>query len=502
MHPRHWASITPDKPAWIMAGTGEAVSYAELEQRANRIAHWLRQRGIGKGAVIAFMSENHPRLYELVWGAQRAGVHYVLVPATLVAGELDYLLRDGGSQVLVVSAKVAERLGPALNALPCPAIRLDEALEAGWAQLPDTPIADEAPGNDMLYSSGTTGRPKGIKQAFPPALDTPPRAERIGARWFGFGQDSVYLSPAPLYHAAPLRWSLAIHRLGGTVVVMDRFDAEIALALIERYRVTVAQFVPTHFARLLALPPATKARYDLSSLKSVFHAGAPCAMPVKRAMIDWWGPIVHEFYSGTEGVGITVISCDEWIERPGSVGRAVEGDLRICGPDDAVLQAEREGAIYFANGIELTYHNDPAQTAAAHNSHGWVTLGDIGRVDAEGYLYLTDRANFMIISGGVNIYPQEIEHHLAGHDAVADVAVMGLPDAEMGEQVTAFVEPQRWPVPDEAALSAELDRFARGALSPVKVPRRYIFRASLERTDTGKLRKRALRDEYLETKRN
>ena len=496
MHPRAHALAMPDKPAWIMGGTGETVTYAMLEARANRFAYWLRGRGIGPGAVVALMVENHPRLFELVWGAQRTGVHYVLVPTALVAAEVDYILRDAGAALAILSEKVAARLGDVTGTFPCPTVHLDETFIATLDTLPETPIADEAPGADMLYSSGTTGRPKGIKAPFPAALDTPARADRIGTRFFGYTPDSVYLAPAPLYHAAPLRWSLAIHRQGGTVVLMERFDAEAALALIERHRVTVAQFVPTHFSRMLALPEDVRSRYDLSSLQSVFHAGAPCPVPLKRAMVDWWGPVIHEFYSGTEGIGITVMPCAEWLERPGSVGRALEGSIRICDPDGEPLPPGSEGLIHFADGARFAYHNDPGKTAGAYNRHGWPTLGDIGRVDEEGYLYLTDRANFMIISGGVNIYPQEIENRLSEHPDVADVAVIGLPHPDMGEQVAAFVQPRAWPT-DEAALAAELDRFARAGLSPIKVPRTYVMLQTLERTETGKLLKRKLRDDYL-----
>lgn len=495
MFPRHFAITTPDKPAYILSDTGETVTYAQLERRANRFAHWLRAQGLGRGDVVAMKVGNHPRTYELVWGAQRAGIHYCLVPTSSVAGEVEYIVSDSGAKVLVVLPDHGDQAG-ANAAFSCQVIDID-ALTQAMQNLPSEPIADEAPGADMLYSSGSTGRPKGIKMPVSESFDTVTRAEGLGAAHFGFSRDAVYLVPAPLYHAAPLRWSLAIHRLGGTVILMPRFDAEAALAAIDRYKVTVAQFVPTHFSRLLGLPDEVKARYDLSSLQSVFHAGAPCPVAVKRAMIDWIGPIVHEFYSGTESVGITVISCAEWLERPGSVGRAVQGDIHICDADGEPLPVGQEGMIHFANVRTIAYFNDAEKSQSAHNKYGWPTLGDIGRVDEAGYLYLTDRANFMIISGGVNIYPQEIENWLIEHPQVADVAVVGLPDEAMGERVTAFVEPAIWPVADEAALTHELDQFARGGLNPVKIPRRYVYRKSLDRTESGKIMKRALRAAYL-----
>lgn len=492
MHPRQFASETPDKPAYIMAATGETVTYAELEARANQVAHWLRAKGVQRGDVVALMAEKHPRFYELVWGMQRIGVHYLVIATALTEGEVAYILRDAEARLAILSPKVLGRLGE--PDLPCPVEALDEAALEAIRACPEHPVVDEAPGTDMLYSSGTTGFPKGIKSPLPTSFEQAPRAVEIGSRFFGYAQDSVYLCPAPLYHAAPLRWSLAIHRLGGTVILMERFDAVAALAAIERYKVTVAQVVPTHLARMLALPDAERDRHDLSSLTSVFHAGAPCAVPLKQAAIAWLGPIIGEFYSGTEGVGLTVATCADWLARPGTVGRAVQGEIRICGEDGEELPVGSEGLVRFARPNPFSYHNDPDRTAAAYNQHGWPTLGDIGRVDADGYLFLTDRANFMIISGGVNIYPQEVENRLLAHPDVADAAVVGMPDAEMGERVTALIEPREWPVANEPALAARLDAFAREELSAVKVPRRYVFRPTLERTDAGKLVKRRLRD--------
>ncbi|MDF2493790.1 AMP-binding protein [Sphingomonas sp.] len=495
MHPRHFSAQTPDKPAYIMAGSGEVVTYAQLEDRANQVAHWLRDQGVRAGDVVALMAENHPRLYEFIWGAQRIGVHYLLIATALTASEVDYILRDSNAAIAILSAQVLNRLDH--PPFPCRTATLDDDLIATIRHYPAAPVSDEAPGTDMLYSSGTTGFPNGIKSPLPVGFEQPTRAVEIGSRYFGYAQDSVYLCPAPLYHAAPLRWSLAVHRLGGTVILMEKFDAAAALAAIARHRVTIAQLVPTHLARMLALPAAERAAHDLSSLRSVFHAGAPCPVYLKYQAIDWLGPIVGEFYSGTEGVGLTVATCDDWLAHPGTVGRAVQGELRICDEDGEALPIGEEGLVRFANPNPFAYHNDPDRTAAAYNQHGWPTLGDIGRIDADGFLYLTDRANFMIISGGVNIYPQEVENRLVEHAQVADAAVIGLPDAEMGERVVALVEPRSWPIADPAAFARALDGFLREGLSPVKVPRRYVFRQTLERTDAGKLVKRRLRDALL-----
>lgn len=497
MHPRHFAATSPDKPAYIMAGSGETVTYGELEARANRVAHWLRAQGVREGDVIALLVENHPRVYELIWGAQRTGVHYLLVPTTLVASEAAYMIANSGAVLAIISARMAGKLGAGISDFACPVRQLEGDLLEEVDDFASTPVVDEAPGADMLYSSGTTGLPKGIKGVRPADLGTPDRATLLGQEHFSYAGDSVYLCPAPLYHAAPLRWSLAIHRLGGTVILMERFDAEAALRSIADHAVSVAQFVPTHMARMLALPEEVRARYDLSSLKSVFHAGAPCAISVKQAMIDWVGPIVSEFYSGSEGLGITIISAPEWLGRPGSVGRAMQGTIKICGDDEEVLPPGQIGTVRFAGVRRFEYHGDPEKTASTYNRHGWPTLGDIGYLDDAGYLFLTDRANFTIISGGVNIYPREIEDRLGDHCQVADVGVIGLPDPEMGEVVTAFVEPIVWPVDCEADLVKELDTYARSVLSPVKVPRRYVFRQSLGRTETGKLLKMTLKDEYL-----
>jgi acyl-CoA synthetase (AMP-forming)/AMP-acid ligase II len=312
---------------------------------------------------------------------------------------------------------------------------------------------------------------------------------------FGFAADTVYLSPAPLYHAAPLRWSLTVHRLGGTVVCMEKFDPEFALHLIERHRVTESQWVPTHFVRMLKLDETVRHRYDLSSLRCAVHAAAPCPVPVKRAMIDWWGPILREYYAGTEGNGFTFISSPEWLQRPGSVGRALLGVIRVCDEQGDEVPRGTEGQVFFEGASTFAYHNDPDKTRDATNKHGWTSLGDVGWQDDDGYLFLTDRKSFMIISGGVNIYPQEIENLLVTHPKVADVAVIGAPDADMGERVVAVVQPVDI---DQAgpALADELLQWLAPQLSRVKIPRQIDFRADLPREPTGKLFKRLLRDEY------
>ncbi|MCA1662036.1 MAG: acyl-CoA synthetase [Novosphingobium sp.] len=436
---------------------------------------------------------------------QRSGVHYVCISSRLTAPEIAYILGDSGAKLLFGSAYLGETLDEVAKLAPEMAqLRFDTpgalSAENALAAMPDTPIADERAGVDMLYSSGTTGRPKGVKLPLPedPAIDQGNALVMLTMGAFGITPDTVYLSPAPLYHAAPLRWSMTIHKLGGTVVVMERFDPEHALQLIERYHVTDSQFVPTHFVRMLKLPEEVRGKYDMSSLKCAIHAAAPCPVPVKRAMIAWWGPVLYEYYAGTEGNGFTFITSVEWLERPGSVGRALTGIVRVCDENGEELPRGTEGQIFFEpteGMVPFEYHNDPAKTAEARNRHGWSSLGDVGYEDEDGYVYLTDRKSFMIISGGVNIYPQEIENLLVTHPKVADAAVIGAPDPDMGEKVVAVVQPLAM-TDATPEFAEELQAYLAPQLSKLKRPKQIDFREALPREQTGKLYKRLLRDEY------
>jgi long-chain acyl-CoA synthetase len=498
-HPSIHARTSPDKPAVIMAQSGQVVTYGELDTASNRFAQLLRARGLAIGDTVALCFDNNPVFFALCWGAQRAGLVYVAISCRLTAPEVAYIAHDSGARLLVGNAPILDevaRLEPGL-----PQLRLggagDRDLVTALAAMPADPIADERAGIDMLYSSGTTGKPKGVRVPLPedPAIGGSNGLMEIARGAFGFGPHSVYLSPAPLYHAAPLRWSLTVHRLGGTVVCMEKFDPEQALQLIERYRVTDSQWVPTHFVRMLKLDPEVRAQYDLSSLRCAVHAAAPCPVPVKQAMIDWWGPVLREYYAGTEGNGFTFISSEDWLQHPGSVGRALLGVLHICDENGDEVPRGREGQVFFESESHFTYHNDPDKTRDATNKHGWTSLGDVGWEDPEGYLFLTDRKSFMIISGGVNIYPQEIENLLITHPKVADVAVIGAPDPDMGERVVAVVQPAHFSDAGPA-LAAELQAWLAPQLSRVKMPRQIDFRADLPREPTGKLFKRLLRDEY------
>ena len=503
-HPHIHAKSTPDKPAYIMAETGETVTYRQLDERSNQGAQLFRSLGLNTGDAIACFMDNHPRDYEVIWAAQRSGLRFTCISSKLTAGEVAYIVEDCGAKAFITSpslAEVARQVATMVTGVDLymvgEASPPFKSLEAARAAMPITPIDDQSAGAPMLYSSGTTGRPKGVKRPAPAdtTFDAANGLGSLGTMLYGMSPDTVYLSPAPLYHAAPLGWTLGVLSLGATVVMMEKFDPETALALIEKHKVTCAQWVPTHFVRMLKLPPETRAKYDLSSLTAVFHAAAPCPVPVKEQMIAWWGPIIHEYYAGTEGNGFCAISAPEWLEHKGSVGRGLTAQVMICNDEGEALPPRSEGLVYFAGGGVFEYHGDPAKTAESRNQHGWTTLGDVGWLDEEGYLYLTDRKSFMIISGGVNIYPQEIENLLITHPKVADVAVVGAPHEEMGEQVVAVIQPANWADAGDD-LAAELSAWTRERISLIKAPRRVDFMQELPRHATGKLYKRLIRDSY------
>ncbi len=505
MHLGEIAAATPDKPAVIMAGSGRVVTFRELDEESNRLARLLRAEGLRPGDHVAFMLENHPSFLAIAWAAQRSGLYYTAISSRLKPDELAYVLDNCGARVFISSIRLEEVAGAVTDRTPGVELRLMldgvapgfEPYEELIARFPAISVEDQCEGADMLYSSGTTGRPKGVKPPLSKAeLGAPNKLYQLISFLFQPDADSVYLSPAPLYHAAPLRYCLTLHRFGATVVVMERFDPEEALRTIERYRVTHSQWVPTMFIRMLKLPADKRAAYDLSSLKAAVHAAAPCPVPVKEQMIDWWGPILHEYYAGTEGNFFVYTDSASWLAHKGTVGRPILGEVHVCDSDGGELPAGRPGTLYFGNGPEFEYHDDPAKTASSRDplGRGWTTLGDVGYIDEEGFIYLTDRLSHMIISGGVNIYPQETENLLAVHPKVADVAVIGVPDPEMGEAVKAVVQPVEGEGGPE--LERELIAHCREHLAHYKCPRTVDFRADLPRHPTGKLYKRLLRDEY------
>ncbi len=505
-HPYHHARSTPDKPAYIMAGSGESVTYRQLDERSNQGAHLLRSLGLRRGDSIALMMDNNARFFEICFAAQRSGLLFTAMSSRLSTQEAEYILADCAAKLLVVSPGLAGQAAELLERSPGVRSRYCVGGElpgyAAWEPARDahpvSAIADESAGRDMLYSSGTTGRPKGVKtELLAEAIDAASRLMTVSGKLYGLGKDSVYLSPAPLYHAAPLRFNMNVMRFGGTSVIMEHFDAEESLALIERHAITHSQWVPTMFVRMLKLPPEVRSRYRHDSLKVAIHAAAPCPVQVKEAMIGWWGPVLYEYYAGTEGNGFVACDSADWLAHRGTVGRALVGEVRILDEAGQVLPAGETGTIYFANGPAFEYHNDAAKTASARSAQGWTTLGDVGHVDAEGFLYLTDRKHYMIISGGVNIYPQEVENLLVTHPKVTDVAVIGVPNEEFGEEVKAVVQPADMGAAG-STLAEELIAYCRANLSHIKCPRSVDFEAELPRSPTGKLYKRLLRDRYWE----
>ncbi|HEX4377440.1 MAG TPA: AMP-binding protein [Steroidobacteraceae bacterium] len=515
MHPYQHAISHPDRAAFVVADTGERLSYRELDEGSNRVAQLCRTLGLAAGDTIALMLQNGSDFPILYWGAQRSGLFVTLMSTHLKPEEAAYILNDCGAKLLFTSKAVGETpVALAANRSELiPAVQCvfsaggdvlpgADPLASALAAMPSVPVPDQIAGFYILYSSGTTGRPKGIVLPF-----TPQPIEDIGlnegsTRMFEGFDPLVAFNAGPLYHGAPIGGMIATHRLGGTVVTMRRFDALEALRAIQDWHVAHAQFVPTMFVRLLALPDEVRRGFDLSSLRFVLHAAAPCPMEIKRQMLDWWGPIIHEYYGASENFGGTSISPAEWLRRPGSVGRSALGPIHICREDGDELPAREQGLIYFESppGRQFQYLNDPERTAGArHPAHPtWISVGDIGWIDEDGYLYLTDRKDFMIISGGVNIYPQAVENTLISHPRVLDAAVIGVPDAEYGERVLALVQPRCW---DEAgdALSDELMTWCRRQISSVSCPRSIRFVSELPRLPSGKLAKHQLRKLYATT---
>jgi len=490
-----------------MAGSGKSLTYRELDDNSARLAAALHGLGLRPGEVIALISDNSAETFEVYWAAIRSGLYITCVNWHLAPEEAAYILQDSGAQAVIVSAgvrKLAEAVVPLVPEVThWYAFGGDVAGHQSYTELLKNSgprLTDQPRGGEMLYSSGTTGRPKGIKPRLVPGQidEASDPLVMLLAGAFKINEKDVYLSPAPVYHTAPLKWCASIQALGGTVVLMERFDAEQALAAIERFRVTVTQVVPTMFVRMLQLPEETRTAYDVSSVRIAVHAAAPCPPDVKDAMIAWWGPILVEYYGATEQHGTTIITTSEWRSKRGSVGKAALGVLHICDDDGNELPPGEIGTIYFEREVApFEYHNDPDKTSSSrHPAHeNWCTVGDVGYVDDDDYLFLTDRKGFMIISGGVNIYPQEIENALALHPKVFDVAVIGVPDAEMGEQVKAVVQLRDNHTPSDE-LADEIIAYVRDRIAHYKAPKTVDFVDELPRSATGKLVKRVLIDRY------
>ena len=505
MHPALIAERDPDRVALVFRssdGSRRSWSYGALEAAANRAAQLLRAAGLKPGDTLAVLVGNRPEVFVLFWAAMRAGLFFTPISIHLLAAEVGWILNASKAKALVAAAELLARLPEDPAAVPAARWSIAGSapgwtdFEAACAEHPGVLATDACEGAPLMFSSGTTGRPKGVINLRPgAALGTVSDLARRRMALHAIDADTVYLSTAPLYHSAPLRYCEMVLRRGGRAVIMERFDAADALALIEAERITHSQWVPTMFVRMLRLPEAQRTGFDLSSHRYAVHAAAPCPVEIKRRMLDWWGPIVHEYYSATEANGQTVIGPEEWLAHPGSVGRPLMGAVRIRDEQGNDLPAGETGLVYLSGGARFEYLDDPDKTAAAYAADGMSTLGDIGHLDADGYLYLTDRRDFTIISGGVNIYPQEIEDLLLTHPQVMDAAVFGLPDPEFGERVHAAVE-----LVDGAPAAAEAQRrgaelidFCRARLAHLKCPRSLEFHDRLPRLPTGKLAKGALR---------
>jgi long-chain acyl-CoA synthetase len=503
-HPRLHAARDPAKPALILADSGETLSYGELVERADRAGQLFQRLGLREGDTLAILLENHIRYPELCWAAKNSGITYVCISSQSSVDDAAYILDNCEARLLISSLRLAETAVKVLAAAPgVRGLMIDgsagafESYEALLALEPPLPLQGRRRGPSMLYSSGTTGRPKGVRTPLPdePPETPPPRLAMLRRR-YGLGPDTVLVSPGPMYHAAPGRFMLSVQRTGGTVVSVRKFDAEATLQAMAQHRATHGLFVPTMFIRMLKLPAECRAACDLSALRQAIHLAAPCPIPVKGQMIAWWGPVIEEMYSGTEAVGHTLINSAEWLLHKGSVGRPADGcRIRILDEQGCEQPPFVPGVIYMHNGHRFEYHKDVQKTRGAYAEEGWATLGDVGYLDTDGYLYLTDRKAHMIISGGVNIYPQEAENLLYSHPAVADVAVIGVPHPEFGEEVKAVVQPKQV-VTDAEALAADIIAYCRARLSPVKCPRSVDFVDELPRNEAGKLVKRLVKERY------
>ncbi|CAA0081838.1 Long-chain-fatty-acid--CoA ligase FadD13 [Zhongshania aliphaticivorans] len=505
-HPSISAQTHPDKPAIIMANSGDIVTYRQLDERSNQGAHLFRSLGLQAGAHIGMMLENNRQFLEICWAAQRSGLTFTPISTHLKKDEAAYILENCKASLFIGSlalSEVAEQLAQDRSKIKH--FLMVNGTRPGfdsWDKLintmPTTAIADQRHGTPMLYSSGTTGKPKGIFLP-PPSEDinAPSKLVEKAADAFGFTENTRYLSPAPLYHAAPLHYNLMTLYQGGTSVIMEKFDPEKALQLIEQHKITHSQWVPIMFIRMLKLPAEVRNRYDISSMLFAVHAAAPCPVEVKQQMIDWWGEVIMEYYSSSESVGLTFIDSASWLTHQGSVGQAMDCTLHILDDDGNELPSGETGLVYFEDpkAIKFEYFNAPGKNAEVYNDKGWVGVGDIGFVDEEGFLYLSDRKNFMIISGGVNIYPQEIENALALHPRVADVAVFGIPNEEFGEEVKAVIQPEHWRDANNE-VAQEILTWLRQRISNVKMPRSLDFQEKLPRMENGKLYKRLLAEEY------
>ena len=502
MHLGELAATSADKAAYVIAETGVTTTFKQLDDLSMQASQLFRQLGLNRGDHVAILLENHPALLQICFAAQRSGLYFTAISYRLQDEEVEYIVSDCQAKVFITS-KSQQNVVEKLNLDHCHSYMVDGVVagfnswEDSLAEMPAEKILDESIGVQMLYSSGTTGRPKGVFKPLPEGAYGVDEGPNLFGMLYGATENSIYLSPAPLYHAAPLTFTMGMLSMGVTCIVMQHFEAEAALAAIEKYKITHSQWVPTMFIRMLKLDDDVRLKHDVSSLQCAIHAAAPCPVPIKEQMIEWWGPVIHEYYAGSEGNGFVAINSEQWLAHKGSVGLPLTAQLHIVGEDGEEVAQGESGTIYFEGGGDFEYFNDKEKTDESRHPQGWSTLGDVGYRDADGFLYLTDRKSFMIISGGVNIYPQETENLLVTHPKVMDVAVFGVPNDDFGEEVKAVVQPKDWNDvgPD---FEAELIEFCRDHISHLKCPRSVDFDKELPRHPTGKLYKRLLRDKYWE----
>lgn len=508
MYPDVSALADPDRVAFVMANSGATMTYGEYQAGANRIAHLLRAAGLTDGDHIAILMESGLPLLWVIGAAERTGLYFTLIDAKSSADEAAWIVNDSTAKLVVTS----RQLSAVAAQLPRRCAGVDrwlmsdgpdgqddfDSLATCMETFPATPVSGERLGISMMYSSGTTGRPKGIYRPMP---DCDPRSQlpvfAAVADLYNLRPGLTFLQPAPMHHAGGQMPTALTTRLGGKTVIMERFDARRFLELVDEHQVTNTLVVPTMLARILALPDRVRSSASLSSLQCIVTGGAPCATSVKERIIDWLGPILVECYGGSEASGVTRCDSREALQRPGTVGQAKVGEVVIRGDDGSECPPHTVGEVWFRGATNFAYFNDPQKTAEAVDGDGTMsTMGDIGYVDEDGYLFLTDRAAFTIISGGVNVYPQEVENLLANHPDVVAVAVFGVPDDDLGETVKAVVQLRHDVVADDAMAEALID-FCRGRLARPKWPRSVDFTADLPHTSTGKVDKRRLRDAYL-----
>ena len=503
-HHSTYAQSKPDAVAYVMASSGETVTWREYNQRVNRLVRYFRDIGLKPKDHIALCMENNAHYFEVTGAAGNAGLIFTCISTHLKLSEMEYIINNCEAKVYITSVYKKDLAKDLIDLMPNVTHRLMiggtidgyESFEETVAKYSDDPVELGMGGRAMLYSSGTTGLPKGVLST----VEDIPVGElnesgELMLNLYQMNEDTVYLSPAPLYHSAPLTFCGMTLAVGGKVIVMEKFDAEQSIALIDKYKATHSQWVPTMFIRMLKLPEETRKKYDVSSMKLAIHAAAPCPVEVKEQMIDWWGPVFLEYYAGTEGNSMIMISSPEWLAHRGSVGKCYIGTIHIMDEEENELPVGEAGLIFIEDGNTFEYHKEPEKTAKSRTSKGWSTLGDIGYLDEEGYLYLTDRQSNMIISGGVNIYPQETENLLTMHPKILDVAVIGVPNEDFGEEVKAVV--QLIDMKDAGPeLEKELIEYCKNNLSHIKCPKTIDFADDLPRTATGKLVKRLLKDRY------